>query len=124
MRGEARFVPFSTRCAYGSPPHAWGSLSPERLQFADATERVVLVIARGTGGCKAFTLVPVTDAEDLREIKMFGPNHLNVAPSEDGKWTDFLLSAEDRQLLDRVTAEHFVPGFIDIRGQAADVQGQ
>lgn len=81
----------------------------ERLQFADATERVVLVLARGTGGCKAFTLVPVEDAEDLRAIRMFGPNHFSVAPADDGKWTDFLLSAEDRQLLDRVAEDHFVP---------------
>jgi hypothetical protein len=81
----------------------------ERLQFEDATERVVLVLARGTGGCKAFTLVPVEDADDLQSIRMFGPNHYNVAPSDDGKWTDFLLSADDRQLLDHVVEEHFVP---------------
>jgi len=79
----------------------------ERLQFDDALERVVLVLARGSGGTKAFTLVPIGDASELRDIRMFGPNHLNVAPAEDGKWTDFLLPVEDRQLLDRVLTRHF-----------------
>jgi adenine-specific DNA-methyltransferase len=81
----------------------------ERLQFADATEKVVLVLARGSGGCNAFSLVPVEDAEDLREIRMFGPMHLNVAPPAQGKWTDLLLPVEQRQAFDRVVAEHFVP---------------
>jgi hypothetical protein len=81
----------------------------ERLQFDDALEHVVLVLARGSGGCNAFTLVPVEDAEDLPSIRMFGPNHLNVAPSDGGKWTDFLLPVDQRQLFDRVVAEHFVP---------------
>jgi adenine-specific DNA methylase len=81
----------------------------ERLQFADATEKVVLVLARGSGGCNAFSLVPVDDAEDLRGIRMFGPMHLNVAPPAHGKWTDLLLPVEQRQAFDRVVEEHFVP---------------
>lgn len=80
----------------------------EQLQFADAQADVVLVLARGSGGCKAFSLVPVADAEDLRDIRMFGPMHLNVAPAEDGKWTDFLLPVEDRQLFDRVVDRDFL----------------
>ncbi|MEN3281501.1 MAG: adenine-specific DNA-methyltransferase [Solirubrobacteraceae bacterium] len=80
----------------------------ERLQFQDALERVVLVLARGSGGCNAFTLVPVDDADDLPSIRMFGPMHLNVAPANEGKWTDFLLPVEQRQLFDRVAADHFV----------------
>lgn len=81
----------------------------ERLQFEDAMEKVVLVLARGTGGCKAFTLVPVEDSVDLSDIRMFGPMHLNVAPPKRGKWTDLLLSVESRQLYDRVVDEHLVP---------------
>lgn len=81
----------------------------ERLQFEDALEKVVLVLARGTGGCSAFTLVPVEGADDLPGIRMFGPMHLNVAPADEGKWTDFLLPVEQRQLFDRVVADHFVP---------------
>ena len=79
----------------------------ERLQFEDAMEKVVLVLARGTGGCKAFTLVPVEDARNLSEIRMFGPMHLNVAMPLKGKWTDLLLSVEQRQLYDAVVDEHF-----------------
>ncbi len=81
----------------------------ERLQFVDATEKVVLVLARGSGGCNAFSLVSVEDAEDLRGIRMFGPMHLNVAPPAQGKWTDLLLPVEHRQAYDRAVEEHFVP---------------
>jgi adenine-specific DNA-methyltransferase len=81
----------------------------ERLQFADATEKVVLVLARGSGGCNAFSLVPVEDASDLPNIRMFGPMHLSVAPPDKGKWTDLLLPVEQRQLYDRVVAKYFVP---------------
>jgi adenine-specific DNA-methyltransferase len=80
----------------------------ERLQFADATEKVVLVLARGSGGCNAFSLVPVGDASDLPNIRMFGPMHLNVALPDKGKWTDLLLPVEQRQLYDRVVAKYFV----------------
>jgi adenine-specific DNA-methyltransferase len=80
----------------------------EELQFSDATEKVVLVLARGSGGCRAFSLVPVTTAVDLRTIRFGGPNHLNVAAPEQGKWTDLLLPVQQRQVFDRVIAEHFV----------------
>lgn len=102
---------------YAEPIRAWLKrrfkavhlVTFERLQFADATEKVVLVLARGSGGCNAFSLVPVEDAEDLRSIRMFGPMHLNVAPPAQGKWTDLLLPVEQRQVYDRVVDEHFVP---------------
>jgi adenine-specific DNA-methyltransferase len=102
---------------YAEPVRAWLKrrfkavhlVTFERLQFADATEKVVLVLARGSGGCNAFSLVPVADAEDLRDIRMFGPMHLNVAPPAQGKWTDLLLPVEQRQAYDRVVEEHFVP---------------
>lgn len=102
---------------YAEPIRAWLKrrfkavhlVTFERLQFADATEKVVLVLARGSGGCNAFSLVPVEDAEDLRSIRMFGPMHLSVAPPAQGKWTDLLLPVEQRQIYDRVVEEHFVP---------------
>jgi tRNA1(Val) A37 N6-methylase TrmN6 len=80
----------------------------EELQFEDATEKVVLVLARGSGGCRAFSLVPVQTATDLPQIRFGGPNHLTVPAPERGKWTDFLLPTEHRQLYDRVVSEHFV----------------
>lgn len=102
---------------YAEPVRAWLKrrfkavhlVTFERLQFADATEKVVLVLARGSGGCNAFSLVPVVDAIDLPNIRMFGPMHLNVAPPNEGKWTDLLLPVEQRQTYDRVVSESFVP---------------
>jgi adenine-specific DNA-methyltransferase len=81
----------------------------DRLQFTDALAKVVLVLARGSGGCNAFSLVPVTDAADLPNIRMFGPEHLTVAPSDARKWTDFLLPVSQRQLFNRVTTAHCAP---------------
>lgn len=81
----------------------------EELQFEDATEKVVLVLARGSGGCRAFSLAPVRTADDLPKLRFAGPHHLNVPAPEKGKWTDFLLPVEHRQVFDRVVAEHFVP---------------
>jgi adenine-specific DNA-methyltransferase len=102
---------------YAEPIRAWLKrrfkavhlVTFERLQFADATEKVVLVLARGSGGCNAFSLVPVEDASDLPNIRMFGPMHLNVAPPENGKWTDLLLPVEQRQVFDRIVGKYFVP---------------
>jgi adenine-specific DNA-methyltransferase len=74
----------------------------ERLQFNDALEKVILVLARGTGGCSAFSLVPVEDAADLPQARLFGPTHFTFAPPAEGKWTDLLLSVEQRQIYDRV----------------------
>lgn len=81
----------------------------ERLQFQDASERVVLVIARGSGGCNAFSLLPVEDAADLESLKLFGPSHFTVAPADAGKWTDLLLPVEQRQIFKRTVDEHCVP---------------
>jgi len=78
----------------------------ERLQFADALEQVVLVVAKGSGGCDALSLYPVGDASELREIRPF--DHCDVIPSGEGKWTDMLLPAKSRRLFRRLTAEGFV----------------
>jgi adenine-specific DNA-methyltransferase len=80
----------------------------ERLQFEDASERVLLVIARGSGGCNAFSLLPVEDAADLQSLRLFGPTHFSVAPADAGKWSDLLLSTEQRQIFKRVTDDHCV----------------
>jgi adenine-specific DNA-methyltransferase len=79
----------------------------ERLQFADALERVVLVVAQGTGGCDAFSVYHVADAEDLALIRPF--EQFAVRFADEGKWTDLLLPVEQRQLFRRVTEDHFVP---------------
>jgi adenine-specific DNA-methyltransferase len=79
----------------------------ERLQFNDAIENVVLLLAQGTGGCDAFSLYYVHDADDLGRIQPF--DEFAVTLSADGKWTDLLLSIRQRQLFKSVTAQHFTP---------------
>ena len=79
----------------------------ERLQFNDASENVVLLLAQGTGGCDAFSLYYVDDAEDLGRIRAF--DEFAVTLSADGKWTDLLLSIGQRQLFKSVAARHFTP---------------
>ncbi len=77
----------------------------ERLQFEDALENVVLVLAQGSGGCDAFSLYHVQDAADLASIRPF--DHVNVIPADTGKWTDLLLPTHQRQLFHSVVEEHF-----------------
>lgn len=79
----------------------------DRLQFEGAQEKVVLLLAEGTGGCEAFSLYHVDDAEDLADLQAYG--HWNVTPAAEGKWTDLLLPARQRVLFKRVVAEHFTP---------------
>jgi hypothetical protein len=78
----------------------------EHLQFADAEEQVVLLVARGSGGCDAFALHQVSEAEELQQLHAF--DGTAVAPHKDGKWTDLLLSSQSRSLFRRVTDAHFV----------------
>ncbi|HEV2757882.1 MAG TPA: N-6 DNA methylase [Actinomycetota bacterium] len=78
----------------------------ERLQFQDALERVVLVIAQGSGGCDAFALWNLEDAKDL--ATMHGFDSLPVTPADEGKWNDLLLSIRQRQLFRKVTRDNFV----------------
>jgi tRNA1(Val) A37 N6-methylase TrmN6 len=77
----------------------------ERLQFVDALEKVVLVVAQGSVGCDAFSLYHVDDAADLRDLRPF--DHFNVTPADEGKWTDLLLPNRHRQLFKRVAADGF-----------------
>jgi len=68
----------------------------EKLQFEGALENVVLLLARGSGGCDAFSLFFADDADSLSEIAPF--EGWAVTPAVDGKWTDLLLPAAQRQL--------------------------
>lgn len=77
----------------------------EQLQFNDAEEQVVLLVAQGTGGCDAFALHQVRDADELQRLHAF--DGVAVSPRAEGKWTDLLLSTERRALFRRVTASHF-----------------
>lgn len=79
----------------------------ERLQFADALEKVVLVVARGSGGCEAFSMHYLTDAEDLYSLHAF--DNFSVAPADEGKWSDLWLTIRQRQVFRSVTEELFQP---------------
>lgn len=78
----------------------------ERRQFANALENVVLLLAQGTGGCDAFSLYYVRDAEDLYSIQPFDEFAMKLA--DEGKWTDILLTLRERQVFKPLVAEHFI----------------
>lgn len=78
----------------------------ERRQFADALENVVLLLAQGSGGCDAFSLYYVHDGEDLPRIQPF--DEFAVKLSDEGKWTDLMLSIRERQVFKTVLDDHFV----------------
>jgi tRNA1(Val) A37 N6-methylase TrmN6 len=77
----------------------------EELQFQGAEEQVVLLVAKGSGGCDAFSLHQVRDAAELQKLHAF--DGTAVAPKVEGKWTDLLLSTERRALFRRITSKHF-----------------
>jgi len=77
----------------------------ERLQFEDALEKVVLLLARGEGGCDAFSLYFVEDASELQAIRPF--DEYAVTPTDEGKWTDLLLPLAQRRLFRSVSDEQF-----------------
>lgn len=79
----------------------------DQLQFEDALEKVVLVLAHGSGGCDSFTLLYVNDAEELAGSHI--GDSFGVQPASEGKWTDLLLPLRQRQLYRRVVEESFVP---------------
>jgi tRNA1(Val) A37 N6-methylase TrmN6 len=74
----------------------------ERLQFHDADENVVLLVAHGTGPCDSFCLFHVDDAEDLAGIHPLDP--IGANPAAEGKWSDLALPLDVRQLFKAVAA--------------------
>jgi adenine-specific DNA-methyltransferase len=79
----------------------------DQLQFQQAEEQVVLLVAGGSGGCDAFTLHQVGSAEDLEHLHPFDAT--SVSPQSDGKWTDLLIPREQRTLFRNIAASHFAP---------------
>ncbi len=79
----------------------------DRLQFHDAIERVVLVLAAREGGCDAFSLHYLDDASDLAQVR---PMSNHAAPVLDGgKWTHLFLSNKQRTLFHQVSSDGFMP---------------
>jgi adenine-specific DNA-methyltransferase len=79
----------------------------DKLQFRDATEKVVLVLASGGGGPEIFSVESLDTADNLTKIRPRA--NLRVSPGHGGKWTDLLLPEEHRLLFKSVSAEHFTP---------------
>ena len=77
----------------------------ETLQFEDALENVVLLLADGSGGSDGFSLRYVHGAEQLDKV---GLAERVYTPTDEGKWTDLLLPARQRQLFKRTVATHCV----------------
>lgn len=79
----------------------------ERLQFEDAQEHVVLLLAKGGASeVESFRLRYVHHADQLASNS--GGRTL-VYPADEGKWTNLLLSDEQRELMRTVEARCFVP---------------
>lgn len=78
----------------------------DELQFEDALERVVLVLAHGNGGCDSFNLVYVRSAEELEQLHV--GDGWAASPASEGKWTNLLLSVKHRQLYGKVSDAAFV----------------
>ena len=72
----------------------------ERLQFRDAEEQVVLLVAHGAGPCDSFCVVQIDDADDLADLHPGDPVGAN--PAAEGKWSDLALSLDERRLYRRV----------------------
>ncbi len=74
----------------------------ERLQFRDAEEQVVLLVAHGQGPCESFCVVQVDDAADLAKLHPGDP--VGRHPTSEGKWTDLALTTDESRLYKRVKA--------------------
>jgi hypothetical protein len=72
----------------------------EKLQFHDAEEQVVLLVAQGQGPCAGFLVHQVHDAAELAKGHILDP--MPTSPAAYGKWSDLALSSEQRSLLKRV----------------------
>jgi adenine-specific DNA methylase len=79
----------------------------EELQFSGVEEQVVLLVARGTGGCNAFTLHHVSNSSELKDLHIYDADAF--APQAVGKWTDLLIPEEARGVLRRITDDSFTP---------------
>ncbi len=73
----------------------------DKLQFDGADEKVVLLVAHGTGPCDSFCLFHVDGADDLADIHPLDP--IGATPAAEGKWSDLALSLDVRQLFRSAT---------------------
>lgn len=75
----------------------------KELQFRDAEEQVILLVAEGQGPCGGFLVHQVDDAAGLAKSHLLDP--MPATPASFGKWSDLALSPQQRSLLKRVHSE-------------------
>jgi adenine-specific DNA-methyltransferase len=78
----------------------------DHLQFADAEEQVVLLVARGSGGCEALALHQLSNAADLPTFHPFDSEPVALSRPQD-KWTDLLLPLQRRNRYRNVSRRAF-----------------
>ncbi|HEX9966675.1 MAG TPA: N-6 DNA methylase [Solirubrobacterales bacterium] len=75
----------------------------DELQFQDATEQVVLLVAEGRGPSDGIIVHHVKDAEEL--VRSHILDGVAATPASEGKWSDLMLPMEDRQLVKGAIAQ-------------------
>lgn len=78
----------------------------EELQFTHVEENVVLLVARGSGGCGALALHQVRDAADLASKHLFDSEPVVLGHPAD-KWTDLMLPLQRRTSFHSLTQRAF-----------------
>lgn len=75
----------------------------EQLQFTDAEENVVLLVAEGQGPCEGLLVHQVSDATELSRGHILDP--MPAFPAALGKWTGLTLSPHQRALIRRAHSQ-------------------
>ncbi len=75
----------------------------DQLQFHDAEENVVLLVAEGCGPCEGLLVHQVADAAELAKGHVLDP--MPAFPAAFGKWTDLALSSHQRALIRRAHSQ-------------------
>jgi adenine-specific DNA methylase len=80
----------------------------EELQFHDALEKVMLLVATGSGPSDgALSAYHVRNSTELRHLRPF--DHFDVVPRTNKKWTELLLPPRARRAYETVLDSYFGP---------------
>ena len=75
----------------------------EQLQFADAEENVVLLVAEGQGPCEGLLVHQAADAAELASGHILDP--MPAFPTAAGKWTDLALGSQQKAVIRRAHSQ-------------------
>lgn len=78
-----------------------------QLQFGKTNEQVVLLVAKGSGGCDAFSLHEVEDSVGLKDLHIFDSDA--YVPKDYGKWTEMFVPEAARRLLSSTATDLLSP---------------